>query len=402
MSDESDLPENPPASLIPRSAGGTPPPQRRAPSRAPQNTGSPYTSVPPTPWGTSAVPNVPPKRTSSPPQGTHVPAPRPPTAPPFAASKPPVPTPGSAPATGSTSGLPSTYSQPPFGGHASTRSKAPIPMPSSRPPFDVLMPTPKKPFSLPPYTLSLIKMLFGFTVLLVICYCALVALNPKARKWATQKDGPTPFKALNQILAIPAQAIGKTKDVVATNDARVGALDRVITDSEKGKAGPAAAAKPLEDPFGKPATDASAARAAAAAGKEDNAAQISREALLAMAEQNAHAAEAPKPAPVRPAVVEAPPPPGPAELNLGGGVAITNSSPAGAPAASSPFMYWVAGLTVSGVSNGSPARFLMNGRLVREGDEVNKQLAITFERVDAPAKLIYFRDKGGAIVTRSY
>jgi hypothetical protein len=65
-------------------------------------------------------------------------------------------------------------------------------------------------------------------------------------------------------------------------------------------------------------------------------------------------------------------------------------------------MYWVASLSISGVSKSSPARFLMNNHLVREGDEVNRQLGVTFDHLDAAAKLIYFRDKGGAVVTRSY
>src|SRR5258708_7669752 len=62
---------------------------------------------------------------------------------------------------------------------------------------------------------GLIKLLFGLTVLLGMGYFALMALNPKARAWATKgpKDGsggPTPFKLVNQVLAIPAQALGKT------------------------------------------------------------------------------------------------------------------------------------------------------------------------------------------------
>jgi hypothetical protein len=249
---------------------------------------------------------------------------------------------------------------------------------------------------------TLMKMVFFFAVMLMIAYSALVALNPKARKWATQKDGPTPFKSVNQVLAMPAQLVGKTKEVVAANDARVGTLDHVVADNKKSEA---AVAKPLTDPFGKPGAEApgqSAARTAAASGKEEDDGRISREALLAMAEKDTQAPATPATAPVRPAPTEAPLPAGPAELKLAGGVVVTNQAGENSPAASAPFIYWVAGLTVSGVSNSSPARFLMNGRLVREGDEVNRQLAITFDRVDVAAKLIYFRDKNGAVVTRSY
>jgi hypothetical protein len=194
--------------------------------------------------------------------------------------------------------------------------------------------------------------------------------------------------------------VGKTKEVVAANDARVGTLDHVVAD---GKQPVAASTRPLTDPFGKPDPEApGAARAAAAAGKEDEDGRISREALLAMAEKDTQNPVTPATAPVRPVPTEAPPPPGPAALKLAGGVEVINQSQDNSAPASAPFMYWVASLTVSGVSNSSPARFLMNGRLVREGEEVNKQLAIAFDRVDSAAKLIYFRDKNGAVVTRSY
>lgn len=244
-------------------------------------------------------------------------------------------------------------------------------------------------------------MCFIFGFLLVLAYSALVALNPKAREWATSADGPTPFKTINQILAIPARLIGKTKDVVARNDARVGTLDHVIAADAKG--GKGTSSKPLTDPFGPPRAtpDASTVRSAGAEGANADQ-QVSREALLALAAKNPPEVVPPEPAPAAPVAAEAPPTAGPAELKLPGGIVITNRSTNGSPAASTPFMYWAASLTVSGVSGGSPSRFLMNGRLVREGDEASKQLGIIFERVDAPAKLLYFRDKSGAIVTRSY
>ena len=312
--------------------------------------------------------------------------------PPETPSPAPVPTPESTPSTA------------PLG----SRPPGPPAVSPSSPPIDILLPAPKKPFTIPPYAGCFVKMIFGFTVLLVMGYCALVALNPKAQQWATQgnKDGsggPTPFNALNQILAIPAHAIGKTKDVVAKSDARVGLLDNVIATDDKKTA---KEAKPLTDPFGGGAPAASTARAKGAA--EDSAGgdiegKISREALLAKAARDTAEADAkPKPAPARPVAVAPPPPPGPPELRLPGGIVLTNSSPAGAPPASAPFMYWVAGQTISGISNSTPPRFLMNNKLAREGDEVNKQLGITFARLDAAAKLIYFRDKDGAVVTRSY
>jgi hypothetical protein len=323
---------------------------------------------------------------------------------------PSAPAGGSAPAT-----VPSPAVSPPSSASApATPSTAPMaPKPPAPAPIDYAIGAPKKPFTLPRYTFLYIKMLLGLTILLGMGYFALVALNPKARQWATQgaKDGtggPTPFKAMNQLLAIPAQAVGKTKDVVAASDVRTGMVNSVVAEEEKNAKGGGRSAKPLTDIFSKSASSPEAGAGKSAASGEDKEAgdaSISRERLLALAEKNASAAveEANKPVtPVRTAPVVPPPPPGPPEMKLGGGITITNLPAPDATPASAPFMYWVASLSVSGVSNSSPARFLMNNKLVREGEEVNKALAVTFERLDATAKVIYFRDKSGAGVTRSY
>lgn len=247
----------------------------------------------------------------------------------------------------------------------------------------------------------MVKMLFGFGFLLVVAYSALVALNPRARDWATSANGPTPFEFVNQILALPARLVGKTRDVVAANDARVGVLDRVIAADAKGTTG--SAGKPLTDPFGpRVATPGMSAARAAAAGEVQDGNRVSREALLALAAKDTAEVAPPQPAISDPVAADAAPAPGPTELKLPGGVVVANRSPEGTPLASRAFMYWVASLTVSGVSNSTPARFLMNGRLVREGDEANKPLGITLNHVDPAARLIYFQDKAGAVVTRSY
>jgi hypothetical protein len=57
---------------------------------------------------------------------------------------------------------------------------------------------------------------------------------------------------------------------------------------------------------------------------------------------------------------------------------------------------------VSGITQGKPARALINNRLAHEGDEINRQLGIVFVELDAANKRLVFRDKSGAIVTRSY
>jgi hypothetical protein len=274
------------------------------------------------------------------------------------------------------------------------------------------MRAPSKPFTIPAYTGCLFKMVFGLVVVLIMGYCALVALNPKAQKWATQgaKDGtggPTPFKAMNQILAIPAQAIGKTKDVVAASDARVGVLNNVIVESE-GK-NLKSARSVVTDPFapaptpsgsGKPgpATDPTAAESQA----------VSKAALIAMNENlseapgsQAEGSDGKEPKP-RPAPREAAPVKPPAPVKLAGGIVIASASPAGSPPASHAFLYWVVNLSISGIHQGSPSRFLMNNRLVYEGQELNATLGITFDHLEFEKKLIVFRDKSGALVTRSY
>jgi len=290
------------------------------------------------------------------------------------------------------------------------------------PVLDYAMPSHKKSWLPSPALIKnlgcLFKLLFGFVVLIVLGYCALVALNPKARKWATQgaKDGsggPTPFKIMNQVLAIPAQAIGKTKDVVAASDARTGMLDGVIADEEakKKKAGATAAAPvpPVVDPFAPPDAAAkpgvSAARAAGAASVSGDAAAanpgVSSSALLAMAEKPDDAAETGDQAPT-PINTTPRDPPAPPEMKLAGGIIVSSASPAGGPVVHASFFYWVVNVNISGAFQSPPHRVMLDKRLVYEGQEVNAALGITFDHLDLANKLIVFRDKSGALVTRSY
>ena len=263
------------------------------------------------------------------------------------------------------------------------------------------------------------KICVALTVVLCAGYFALVAMNPKARKWATQgkKDGsggPTPFNAINQILAIPAQAIGKTKDVVAASDARTGMLNGVIAEEEGklkkggGRSGPAvdpfAAANAILNggpaPAGAPGTNT----APGAGGTQtDGPPVISAAALLAMSDKNLPTDTSTAPAPVvRVEVPKAADPAAPTQVKLPGGIIIASASPAGAPPASQPFLYWVVGLNISGVFQNNPPRMIMNNRLIYEGQEVNATLGVTFVRSDPARKVILFRDKTGAEVTRSY
>ena len=295
----------------------------------------------------------------------------------------------------------------------------PVPVRAVGPVIEYTMPEHKS--YLPSPTLiknlgCLIKMIFALTVLLGMGYFALVALNPKARKWALQGtkpgpggapptgQGPTPFKVVNQILAIPAQALGKTDDVVKANNARVGQLDGLVAEEEaKTKGGkPGRAFAPVTDPFASPAaTDKKSGPAPVGAAPAETAESqaVSRAAILALAEK--HAAAAAPPAP-RPSVVTAPVPDTPDQMKLAGDIIIAHASPAGSPRASAAFFYWVVKLNVSGITQGKPSRVLINNRLIYEGDEVNRTMGIVFAELDAANKLLVFRDPAGAIVTRSY
>ena len=84
------------------------------------------------------------------------------------------------------------------------------------------------------------------------------------------------------------------------------------------------------------------------------------------------------------------------------GVSATNDSVSAAAEASPAFRSFVANAKISGVFQGDPPRVMINGRLARAGDTVEVSLGVTFDSVDPDKKLILFKDKAGAIVTRRY
>jgi energy-converting hydrogenase Eha subunit A len=257
--------------------------------------------------------------------------------------------------------------------------------------IDYAMAAPKRPMTVPKHLGLLIKVVLGLFVAILLGYLALIALSPKARQWATSKQGPTPFKFLNQLLAIPAQAIGKTKAVVAASDARVGVLNGVISEEEDKNRRNGHGAT---DPF------------AAAPGAGTDGAAVSSETLLALNEKPA--ADPDNPDAAAPAQASgsemAPPkePSAPVQVTLAGGIIIANAPIAGAPDARPAFLYWVFGQNVRGVNQSNPPRILLNNRSVTEGQVVNPALGITFDHLDPEKKLIVFRDESGALVTRSY
>jgi energy-converting hydrogenase Eha subunit A len=275
------------------------------------------------------------------------------------------------------------------------------PVPPVPPSIDFAMAPARGPLVVPKHLGCLVKMIFGFFVLILMGYFALMAMSPKARKWATSAEGPTPFKAVNQVLAIPAQVIGKTKDVVATNDARVGVLDKVIADEEANNTGGGSRGHQFVLPESTPAP-------ANDKGVSSDIQNATKEKPAVLPENFANR--------LKNDSVNVPLPPArlvkpkdqpdanalPARITLGGGIVIESASPPGAPAASQDFLRWVMGITIRGVMQGKTPRMLLNNRLTYQGQEVNAALGITFDHLEPDKKLVVFRDKSGALVTLTY
>lgn len=84
------------------------------------------------------------------------------------------------------------------------------------------------------------------------------------------------------------------------------------------------------------------------------------------------------------------------------GISATNADVAAEAEASPAFRAFVANAKISGVFQGNPPRVMLNGRLARGGDTVDSGLGVTFDSVDPDKKLLIFKDKSGATVTRRY
>jgi hypothetical protein len=91
-----------------------------------------------------------------------------------------------------------------------------------------------------------------------------------------------------------------------------------------------------------------------------------------------------------------------AEANIDSGVKANITRLDTSSAASADFRAFVANATIGGVFQGTPSRALINGRIIREGQVVDDTLGISFERIDAGKKVIFFKDATGAEVSRDY
>ena len=159
------------------------------------------------------------------------------------------------------------------------------------------------------------------------------------------KRPSSPSKTLNDLGAMPAQAIAKAEAVVATVKMNEeGRVDEVLADQQMPVRPPRKVApKPAEKPAATTST-----------------------------------------------------------TDLAPGVKATTTAKDVDGDANPAFRAWVAQARVSGVFQGTPARVLINGKTVAAGQIVDEALEITFEGVDSNAKLLIFRDASGVSVTRKF
>jgi hypothetical protein len=78
------------------------------------------------------------------------------------------------------------------------------------------------------------------------------------------------------------------------------------------------------------------------------------------------------------------------------------ATPAVAPVPAPRFLRYAEALRVSGVFQGEPARALIDGRVVREGDVLEPGLGVVFHDVDVQTKHLILRDASGAEVRVKY
>ena len=91
-----------------------------------------------------------------------------------------------------------------------------------------------------------------------------------------------------------------------------------------------------------------------------------------------------------------------ANADLTKDVKVNNALIEAAPAANTLFRTFVANASIGGVFQGTPSKAIINGRIVREGQVIDSQLGISFDRIDAVKKTIYFKDATGAEVSKEY
>jgi hypothetical protein len=155
-------------------------------------------------------------------------------------------------------------------------------------------------------------------------------------------------------------------------------------------------APPIAKPAPKPSAADIAAKVASAPGKlidsGQSAIDAKRQAAQAKLDALANGEEAPTPTPV--VVME--------KAKLTKDVEVNDAPIVAATSASPEFRAFVANASIGGVFQGKPSKALINGKITREGQVVDSELGIVFDRIDAEKKVIYFKDAGGAEVSKNY
>ncbi len=193
--------------------------------------------------------------------------------------------------------------------------------------------------------------------------------NPMVAAKMNSKAGLTPFKTVNEVLAMPAKVMGKTKDVVASNDERVTDLDHVIRLSEGNK---------------KKRSRAQGLASSSSAPNHRRRTRSCRYRCRQCSDQCHRPNLRPPRASHRP------------NQSCDG----KNNSRTGV--FDGVFMTWVMNVKISSIFPGNPGRGILNDRLTRAGDPAHVHPEITFVGLDAEPRLLLFRDKAGASVARGY
>ncbi|HEY8933009.1 MAG TPA: hypothetical protein VIM44_06840 [Rariglobus sp.] len=104
------------------------------------------------------------------------------------------------------------------------------------------------------------------------------------------------------------------------------------------------------------------------------------------------------PAPPRIEIAPLPPPPSLDPITIS-----TNTNPVPAvPVVSPQFRAWVESVRVTGVITGTSPKAIINGRLVRPGDMIDATESITLDTINAEQKLLVFRSRTGATLSKPY
>jgi hypothetical protein len=168
------------------------------------------------------------------------------------------------------------------------------------------------------------------------------------------KPGPTPSATLNAVAAAPARAIAKAKDVIAAAERRAVTEEKI--DSLEG-----------------------------------NSPKAERPVSVALTQRP----------PLPPAIAKPTLVPVTSTSQLAPGVS-ANTVVKVAGEASQQVRSWVASAKISGLFAGTPPRMLINGRMVLGGQIADDALEITFAGIDPKSKMLVFRDKNGATVSRKF